>query len=297
MHLNKAPNRMLNKAIALAAMAAAVFNLLHIIAKPVEIRSCSHSLLQRSIRLYLDFRTRNYDQLSSDHFRFKYSAADKPVAWLTIEKAEEYLYSVKRILLDDSTEKEILLVLCPDAYALNEKLDWNGEKSAAGVYWAGSIVLLSPQAWAGSETSATELTNILAHQVPLSHELTHLLVDRRTGGNYPRWLSEGLAQYVEEQVAGFRLPDPLPEETNDLYPLKGLDKDFDRQENQALAYWQSLQTVKYLIEEHGMAKMKELLDALGHGLRMGQALSVVYGLDGQRLESRVKDYLSVCPGF
>ncbi|MCR4440621.1 MAG: peptidase MA family metallohydrolase [Peptococcaceae bacterium] len=284
-------SRLLTKAILLAVIAAVTANMLFG-AKPFAVHSYGNKLIQRIAWFYLDYQTKNYYELQSEHFLLKYSAADKSAAHLTAEKAEEYLNSAKRILLDDSEEGRILLVLYPDRDSLNGSFGWGSDKSAAGVYWAGSIVLLSPRAWKSGKTSEEEMKNILAHQVPLSHELTHLLVDRQTGGNYCRWLTEGLAQYVEEKIAGFRLKEPLPEERENLYPLDGLEKNFDRQENQELAYWQSLQTVKFLLDEHGMVKMQELLAVLGKGARIEEALNSVYGLDRVKLENAVKGYLA-----
>ena len=82
-----------------------------------------------------------------------------------------------------------------------------------------------------------------------------------TRGNYSRWLTEGLAQYIERDFTGFVLAEPLPEEKKDIYSLTQLDRTFDQRPNQVLAYWQSLETVDYLIEQHGMEKMVNLMSS------------------------------------
>jgi hypothetical protein len=112
-----------------------------------------------------------------------------------------------------------------------------------------------------------------------------------TQGNYTRWLTEGLAQHIEEKVVGFRLDEPFPKDKETLYSLKNLDRDFDRQENQLLAYWQSLQTVQFLIDKYGMDKMQELLSVLSKGIKTNYAIEQVYGLNINELESKTQEYI------
>jgi hypothetical protein len=159
-----------------------------------------------------------------------------------------------------------------------------------GVYWAGSIKILSPRAWFPSGLELFEIEERFAEEGPLCHELSHLLTDRITRGNYSRWLTEGLAQYIEKKLTGFTLEEPSPEAKANPYPFARLDAGFDRQPDQVLAYWQSLQAVTYLIEEFGMEKLHSLAEQFTERPDpLMRSLRKTYGLSLPALEEAVKN--------
>lgn len=253
------------------------------------IRGALYNLFKRSVSLYLSHQTSDYYSVTGNNFEVKYTQGDNETAPFVLEAAEKYFGIVQQELGYTSPKGDkILLVLYSNQEALNESFGWTGEKRAVGVYWAGSIRLLSPHSWLGNHEDNASLKRAFLKESPLSHELVHFLVDDQTKGNYTRWYTEGLAQYIEEKITGFNLDEPTYQDRKRLYPLKVLDGSFDSQPNQVLAYWQSLETVRYLIGEFGMEATKEFLILLGKGTNFAKAFNKIYGISLSDLEKNVQ---------
>ncbi|QNB47127.1 hypothetical protein BR63_12895 [Thermanaerosceptrum fracticalcis] len=256
-----------------------------------EIRTLPYQILKKGISLYVNYQTKDFEVKESHNFIVKYTSADADMAGLITETAETYYHQVGKYLGYNPPAQKIPLIIYPDSDSFNDSFGMKGDKSAVGVYWAGSIRLLSPHAWLPRELPGPEREVLFKKDGPLSHELTHLFIDYQTKGNYTRWLTEGIAQYVEREITGFTLDEPLRSKRSKLYPLTSLDGEFDQQPDQILAYWQSLKTVDYLIDHYGPEKIHELLKALAQGFRINEAFSKVYGINLSTLEKNVKDYI------
>ncbi|MGI6605784.1 MAG: peptidase MA family metallohydrolase [Peptococcia bacterium] len=263
----------------------------------VYVRKTVYRAFQQGVRLILNFQTREYAVINSDSFRLKYTAEDQELAPVVLNLAEDYLRQAEEIFGLEHRTRRIPLVLFRDEASLNKSFGWSGEKSTAGVYWAGTIRIVSPRGWAGAPDTVpnlAEAAEAFAEEGPLAHELTHLLVDEICGGNYPRWLTEGLAQYVEQQITGFTLGEPGPSAKAHPYAFAALDKRFDEQEDQYLAYWQSFQAVRQLLARYGQERMTTLLLALGNGQDFAAAFTETYGLTfrdfAESLSSGAEEY-------
>lgn len=243
------------------------------------VRYQAYKWFQVGIHSLLNYQTKHFYVWKSENFIIKYSDKDKDSISQIAEMTERYYAALNEKFADRHESEKILMVIYPDQESLNRSFGWAGDKSIDGVYWAGSIRLVS-------------MSDML-DDLPISHELTHLLIDEWTRGNYTRWLSEGLAQYFEDKIAGYRLDEPLPEEKKKPYSLEQLGVDFDRMDNQMLAYWQSLQTVDYLISQYGIEKMQDMLTTLGEGTKTEQALKHIYGLDINELEKKTAIWISL----
>ena len=246
----------------------------------IPFREGAYKLFQRGIWLLLNYQTKTYQTLTSSNFILKYTKADQELAPLVLAIAEDYLAQIEEILGLEVQAQSIPLVLYDEEESLKNSFGWSADKSAVGVYWAGTIRLVSPRGWSIDLPENTALLwEVFQKEGPLAHELTHLFVDEATGGNYPRWLTEGLAQYVEEKVTGFRLNQHFSAERSAFYPFSSLDRDFDQQQDQFLAYGQSQQAVQTLVEKDGMDRLTDLLQALRQGMSFKQAFSKVYEQD------------------
>ncbi|HNW33581.1 MAG TPA: tetratricopeptide repeat protein [Candidatus Ozemobacteraceae bacterium] len=126
------------------------------------------------------------------------------------------------------------------------------------------------------------------------HEYCHHLIFLLTDGACPTWLNEGLAQLMEgldpqraRQLLGTGAAAMLT-------PLEKMDGPFARNATRQQAerlYAQALVTVAQLIEDQGVAAIRELLGHLGRKRPLDEALSMVFNLTLEGLDERVRQSL------
>lgn len=263
--------------VAGALLAATIFLLFLTLKNPIGIKNNLYGIAREVMKKSLELQTFNWFAIEGAGFRVKYQPVDASVARLVLETAEAAYEPVNQ-MLGYAPNENVPIYIYPTKETLNKSFKWDGAVNAMGVYWAGAIRILSPLEWITDEEN---LTPVFQENGPIVHEYAHLLVDYRTHGNYPRWLTEGIAQYVEREVTGF----VLPEETilgNYWYSLESMDDKFDLLPNQNLAYRQSLLVIDYLVEQKGFDVVLELLDLLAQGKNISDALE---GTVGQNLQS------------
>jgi hypothetical protein len=138
-------------------------------------------------------------------------------------------------------------------------------------------------------------TAVVAHDVSapdiLRHELSHIVMHSAVSGPYrnlPAWLEEGVAVYGQSE--------PLPDMTSALEAAIQSNRPFtvralssasvaESGGNVGLFYGQSYSIVRFLIDEYGEAKFRDLLAAFRDGNRTDDALMQVYGFDQDGLEN------------
>lgn len=135
-----------------------------------------------------------------------------------------------------------------------------------GYYWEGVIYL----------------TNDLESPA-LAHEISHLLIDIKTGGKLSRYLHEGLAQWAEVAFGG--VPAFWGSEVDVFSSIAALEKNLDDKENQYAAYRQSYYFVKFLEAKKGR---EGLLRFLEETKRSGKekAFMKVYGQREEEIFSK-----------
>lgn len=139
------------------------------------------------------------------------------------------------------------------------------------------------------------LTPMKASSVPLpavlKHEVCHLVLhDAVPGGHLPRWLDEGVAQWVSggiSEVVVQRRPFFLPGAIlmgGDV-PLNRLEPAFHGRERDVLfAYEKSRSFVEFLLEKRGAETLQHLLNGLSAGQSVDEAILSVYGTSLEDLE-------------
>jgi hypothetical protein len=125
----------------------------------------------------------------------------------------------------------------------------------------------------------------------VAHELTHMVIYQVTHNPYsglPTWLDEGLAM-VSEGTLGAQFVTALSSARaqNKLISVRSLASPFSAYASESvLAYAESREVVKYLIDTYGQPKMFELLSVFKQGSGYDEALSKVYGFDMDGLNAR-----------
>jgi hypothetical protein len=240
---------------------------------PVRARMLVYPLAREAAQAKLNYETRQLAAYETPHFIIKYAPADQAAVSM-VAQAAEAAYQPVVAALGYAPRGKTLVVMYHDRSELNRNFGWSGDQSAMGVYWGGVIEVLSPQAWLKDGTAGEYIRS-----GPMVHEYTHLVLDHMTGGNYPRWFTEGLAQYQEYRVNGYEWRTADNSLHGRLYSQAELDRDFDSLPSQALAYRESLAAVRYIAAVHGEGKLRQVIAALAAGQTMEKAVSGSLGMD------------------
>ncbi|PRR69290.1 peptidase MA family metallohydrolase [Neomoorella humiferrea] len=247
----------------------------NLVRAPVWLRTSSYGAVRWVAEAHAAWQTRQWPEIESPHFRLRYREQDATVAPIVLAAAEE-AYAPVEEMLGNAPRRQTLIILYPDRRSLALQFGWPASESAMGVYWGGVIRVLSPLDWISAE-DLQDIARIFTTSGPMAHELAHLLVDERARGNYPRWLTEGLAQYVEKKITGFTMPGSLT--AREWYSLRSMDYGYDGLPDQALAYRQSLLMTEYMVDGWGLATVHRLLDELGKGITLEKAFQEILGMD------------------
>lgn len=179
----------------------------------------------------------------------------------------------------------------PTAAALPKEV-FEGEVKAARSYlegWFGATITMPPIEVLKSGDLSPELPGHYEEGVirlraettqkqselrrVLRHELTHAVIDQRTRGNCPHWLQEGMAQFLDgtDVVSTEKL---LRRDGAPLLPLFRIEGPFkDRDEaTRERSYRESASAVSFLISRIGRSGILFLIQRLGQGRQLDQAL-------------------------
>lgn len=247
---------------------------------PINANLYMNSLIRElNKRVLLWYFARGMDSLPGERFVVFYEDGQSTDARVVFEAAESfYPHLASDFGVDVGSRTPVRLYA--DMRDLNRSFGWPLNASTMGVYWAGSIRVLAPEAWIG-EGEEQEIRTLFMESGPMAHEIAHLFVDQVTRGNCPRWFNEGVAQYQEYRLTGFNFGEARAFPTQIAYTLTDLE-DFDALENQNRAYHQSFSMVLFLIESRGWPAVLEVLTELGTGRSLDEVIVMVTGSDLQQ---------------
>ncbi|WIV12509.1 peptidase MA family metallohydrolase [Proteiniborus sp. MB09-C3] len=212
--------------------------------------------------------TEDFKTFETEYFIIRYEKEDEEYAKLTGSIADKYYESICDMYKYYPSSKSDIIIYSNEKDFL-ENLKFDKGNTPIGVYYSGTINILSPKIWINDTENLNE---IYEFNGPVIHEFAHLLIDDITRGNYPMWLTEGLALYTEYKTTGFEWQNY---DTVDYkVTLDDLDKRFD-DINQALAYRKSFEVVKGISDEWGFEKLRHMLDILGEGSNINQSARAV----------------------
>ena len=273
---NNKKKKMFKLFAALTMLLIAVFTRL-----PENMKGYGYSLYREAIKMSSLFNVRNLATLEGPHFEVKYPAdVDEAEARLVLNTAEKFYTPVSENY-NFTPSKKIPVIIYSSKEKLNRFFGWPASESAMGVYWSGVICVLSPKSWVESD-NPKKIEDVFINSGPMAHEYTHLVVDYLTRGNYPRWFTEGLAQYEEYKLTGFRFTESRGNLHQELYSFDELTQNFDYLPNQSLAYRQSFAAVKFLADSYGEEAILDIMKVLSRGKSMNEALGnfTVNGMEG-----------------
>lgn len=239
----------------------------------------------------IEWQTTAFNQLKTDNFIIRYRGIDEADIDL-VARASEFAFREVTGYFAKKPGSKTLVIVYPDTISLARSFGWDKSQRAEGVYWAGSIRIISPQLWQGQAQSPEDAIKA----GPLVHEFAHLMVDEQTKGNYNRWWTEGIAQYIEKQITGFQFDQPSNYGlTVPIYPLSELNKNFDGKDG-LWAYWQSLQIIEYIVAENGESSLFTIMDNLGRGENIRQAIAHGLSIDFDQWEKGLYEVLQTNAG-
>lgn len=256
---------------------------------PDGVRGYIYSLFREAARGQVLLRTQGWHQMEDEHFIIRYRG-DEDSARLVLETSRLFY---RRICSDFSfvSGRKIPVLVYPSREELNASFGWPASENAMGVYWGGVIRVLEPGVWIGDSDPGT-VRQVFQQAGPMAHEMTHLVLDYLARGNYPRWFTEGLAQYEEYKITGFRFDQPEGIWGRELYPLQKMDRNFDKLPDQALAYRESLSAVEFIVTVYGEDGLHNIIGNLARGTGFGAALEQALGLDMQSFEQAWHNWLA-----
>ncbi|OPX84490.1 MAG: hypothetical protein A4E53_04274 [Pelotomaculum sp. PtaB.Bin104] len=254
---------------------------------PAGVKFHGYGTVREFIKVYTMLKDWRSEEIYSEHFRVRFMPGNRAEAELVLEATEFFYYPVMKDF-NYSPRTRIPVIIYSSREALNKSFGWDAKENAMGVYWAGTIRVLSPRAWAGG-ADMDKLKETFFSSGPVAHELTHLVVDYLTGGNYPRWFTEGVAQYEEYKLTGFVFRNTADLLRQSHYSIGELD-DFDNLPNQAQAYSESFSAVLYIVQNYGEDTLMELFNKLGEGNNFSEAMEKAMGINVQEFDLKWQEW-------
>lgn len=200
---------------------------------------------------------RNYAASATPHFNLRYDGQVDPTLAASIMDYLEQQYDALAQEFDHQPPQPITVVL----YADREFRDVTRAPEWVGGLYDGKIRL---------PLAGLQRLDRRGRQV-LQHELTHAVVHSKTRGNCPRWLQEGLAQRAEGKL--------IPRQELHRISRQLDSRDPPDWSGERFSYAVALSQTRYLEDGRGFDDLVYLLDLLGRGLGIDDALIRVYGDD------------------
>ncbi len=244
-----------------------------------------------------------FESLETDHFSIRYLNKDEIVAVYAapvLEAAYKAIGSDLELLPAERGEK-IVVEIYPDARGLAgatgltiQEIETSGTIAVCKFH---RLMITSPLATADGYGWADTV----------AHELTHLIISKKSKNNVPIWLHEGIAKYFESRwrgAAGLALG-PYSEKLlaeavrkkkfityQQMHPSMAK---LPSQEDAALAFAEVFTTIEYLVKEHGRPSVPKVLKLLAEGNELEPALKKTYGMGLSGIEAAWKRYLNKRP--
>lgn len=222
-------------------------------------------------------RTEEYNVLYTKNFNIKFKESDSEWAKTTGEILEEnYNYICKQF--EYYPQERVTVIIYEDGKTLMDIIGLNKGQPPVGAYTCGIISILSPRAWIDEREN---MEDIYRENTPAVHEFVHFIIDGKTKGNYPEWLTEGIALYMEKATIGFSWE--MGKGQTKGITLEDLNKNFEGID-QKIAYRKSYEVLKDIIDNYGFDKLNALLDNLSQGHNINSSVNTVLKVNIKDIE-------------
>jgi hypothetical protein len=202
-----------------------------------------------------------YDRQRLSHFIVKYEGESMEETGRMVLRSLERSHSYLKSTLGFEPAEPVVVIL----YSRREYAELGGPHWSAG-YFDGKV-----------RVPVRGLVSLDKHvEATLRHELTHAFIYARAGDNCPRWLHEGVAEYCEgvrSERFGNVLAKKIEAQGDFSYCVIGQKCDV------RYFYPASTSVVEYILKVRGMGGIRDLLEHLGAGKDIDQALREVTGRD------------------
>jgi Tfp pilus assembly protein PilF len=231
--------------------------------KAVQLNPSAAGLRARMERVKKEHEAeKDFNRDATSHFSVKYDGREKIEAGRIVLRVLERAYGDVGRALSYYPDREIPVILY-SGKQFQEVTDAPGWSS--GIFDGKIRIPIG-----GIEQETPGLKRILYHEY--THAVVHAITPR-----CPTWLNEGLAQYFEGREPGRRERESLGKlsRAGKLPALADLEGSFlGLNGDQALyAYLFSLSSVRHMIDEYGIYRVKAVLDELAAGADAEKAIS------------------------
>lgn len=216
--------------------------------------------LENKIVLY---QTRNFKELETDTFVFRYDDLDNETLELIKNTAEDKYEKIIEIF-QYKLKNKILIVIYNNKDLMMDTTMLKRGDPPMGVYYGNSVHISNPKDWI---EKTEELEYIFYKEGPMLHELAHLFTDHIGNGNFPMWFTEGVSLYFEYIVDDYEWGKDVIFTDSNNYTIEELNSNFNSL-NQYEAYTKSFRLVKNMVDNHGLNKLIDLISSLGKGHKM-----------------------------
>ncbi|WP_425448747.1 peptidase MA family metallohydrolase [Dethiothermospora halolimnae] len=238
-----------------------------------------HSLVKFIEKKRIIRSVKDYETLETDRLIIKYEKGNRDNAILTRDINEKYYNKISKMFNYDS-KKKINIIIYSDGDKLLKNTRLKKGIPPLGVYYGGIINILSPEKWIKNKE---EYKSIYEIKGPIVHEFVHLIIDEKTNGNYPIWLTEGMALYTEYLTTGFEWNGGMTEQGD--ITIKELNNNFHNID-QRVSYRKSFEIVKAISDKWGIDKLNMILDNLGKGENIKNTTKAVLKIDLYDIEKQ-----------
>ncbi len=176
---------------------------------------------------------------------------------------------------------KVNVILYSSEDSLRESLGMKKGEVPMGVYYGNTVHILSPRIWTGGKTYE-EIREKFMREGPVVHELTHLVLDHKTMGNYPLWFTEGVALYYEYKHTGFEWRRDMKQQSKNIC-IEALHKEFHSLDER-ISYRRAFDLIHSLVKVQGEKKLQMLIERLSKGEAFPKAFEKEYGFSMKSLD-------------